>query len=202
MPADFNAGIDAAVTRDVGFMYLFDDDVYVRFNDLVSGAGGGATSTAGNWHGMPSDFQTRIDAATQRADGYIYFFKNDRYIRFPPDLTQDATPPVLTASNWHGLPESFHSKIDAALTDEAGRIYFFRGNQFVRFTVISEGVDAGYPKPIASRWTGMPEVFDAGIDAALMAPDGTTFFFKGGEYVRFSPGRTAMDAGYPRKVDS
>ena len=117
-------------------------------------------------------------------------------------MTQQATDPVLTASNWRGLPDSFKSKIDAALTDEGGRIYFFRGNQFVRFTVIADGVDAGYPKSIAEQWTGMPATFDAGIDAALMAPDGTTFFFKDGAYVRFSPGRTEMDAGYPRPIDS
>ena len=202
MPAAFNGGIDAAVTRDIGFMYLFDDDVYIRFDDLVGGAGGGATSTAGNWHGMPTDFQAGIDAATQRLDGYIYFFKNDRYIRFPPDLTQDATAPVLTAANWHGLPASFHSKIDAAMTDEGGRIYFFRGNQFVRFTAIAAGVDAGYPRTISSYWTGLPQPFEAGIHAALMAPDGSTFFFKDDEYVRFSPGRTQVDVGHPQKIGS
>lgn len=201
MPARFNDGIDAALVRDVGFMYFFDDDQYVRFDDLSSGKTAGPITTSGNFHGMPADFARGIDAACTNSAGQIYFFRDDRYIRFT-DLTKNATAPVVTAENWRGLPVAFRSKLDAAMTDEAGRIYFFRGDQYVRFTKVINGVDPGYPKSIASRWTGMPETFDAGIDAAMMTNSGVTFFFKGADYVRFSAGRTDVDAGYPKRIGS
>jgi hypothetical protein len=200
MPARFNDGIDAAVTRDVGLMYLFENDEYVRFNDLVSGMSQPPVVTAGNWHGMPSDFKTSIDAAAlNKTSGAIYFFKGPNYIRFT-DLTKNAIGPITTADNWRGMPTAFNNKLDAALTDAGGRIYFFRGSSFVRFTNISQGVDPGYPKSISSYWSGLPPEFEAGIDAALTAADGTTFFFKGSRYVRFSPGQTSVDLGYPVEI--
>ena len=201
MPARFNDGIDAALVRDIGRMYFFLDAQYVRFDDLTSGMKAGPITTSGNFHGMPADFARGIDAACTNSAGQIYFFRDNRYIRFT-DLTKNATAPIVTADNWHGLPVDFRSKLDAAMTDEAGRIYFFRGSLYVRFTNISDGVDAGYPKSIASRWTGMPEDFDGGIDAAMMTSSGVTFFFKGDAYVRFSAGRTEVDAGYPMKIGS
>ena len=46
------------------------------------------------------------------------------------------------------------------------KIYFFRGDQYVRLT--DTVVDPGYPRPIAGNWNGLPTEFAEGIDAALM----------------------------------
>ena len=98
------------------------------------------------------------------------------------------------------MPAAFNAGIDAALMDQAGRIYFFKGVEYVRFTTISDGMDTGYPKTIASRWAGMPETFDAGVDAAMTTEDGAVYFFKGDQYVRFSAGQGTVDSGYPMKI--
>ena len=200
MPAPFNSGIDAALTRDGPRMYLFKDSQYVRFTDLTSGKEAGPTVTSGNFKGMTASFSAGIDAATEGPVGQIYFFKGDQYIRFS-DLTVGAdSNPIQISGNWRGMPAAFNAGIDAALMDQAGRIYFFKGVEYVRFTTISDGMDTGYPKTIASRWAGMPESFDAGVDAAMATEDGAVYFFRGDQYVRFSAGQGTVDSGYPMKI--
>jgi len=204
MPASFNSGIDAAFVNSVGRIYLFKAQQYVRFKDLSSGMESNyPVATSKNWRGMPASFNLRIDAATANADGQIYFFRGDRYVRFT-DVAKgmDQGYPIVTSKNWRGMPASFNSGIDAALKDANGDIYFFRSDSFVRFTDVSKGMDPGYPKAITTRWMGMPDAFDAGIDAALMTADGAVYFYNGDEYVRFSAGQTSMDPGYPRKIGS
>lgn len=72
----------------------------------------------------------------------------------------------------------------------------------VRFTKVSDGVDAGYPNPIAGNWPGLPAGFEAGIDAALMRKDNhKIYFFKGTRYVRFSNVSDGVDAGYPAGIN-
>jgi hypothetical protein len=203
MPAAFNGGIDAALKRDNGRIYLFDGSRYVRFSSEPDGANPGyPVTTSANFRGMPGAFQDSIDAATSNSTGQIYFFRGDRYIRFT-DLSQgmESGYPVLISGNWKGMPSSFNSGIDAALTDASGRIYFFKDDQFVRFSDVSAGMDAGYPQPIASVWVGLPPTW-RGIDAAVMTANGDTYFFKDGEYVRFASGSTTVDQGYPRPIGS
>jgi hypothetical protein len=44
------------------------------------------------------------------------------------------------------MPADFYKGIDAALLrEDNGAIYFFKGSQYVRFSNVSAGVDAGYP---------------------------------------------------------
>ena len=107
-------------------------------------------------------------------------------------------------SSWPGLPASFQQGIDAALWRESnGKIYFFKGSQYVRFSNVSDGVDAGYPKPIAGNWNGLPASFTSGIDAALMREDNhKIYFFKGRKYVRYSDVDNTMDAGYPAYINT
>ena len=200
MPASFNTGIDAALTRDGPRIYLFKDSQYVRFTDLTSGKEAGPTVTSGNFKRMTASFSSGLDAATEGPAGQIYFFKGDQYIRFS-DLTVGAdSDPIQISGNWRGMPAAFNTGIDAALVDQAGRIYLFKGGEYVRFTTISDGMDTGYPQAIASRWAGMPESFDAGVDAAMTTEDGAVYLFKGDEYVRFSAGQGTVDSGYPMKI--
>ena len=107
--------------------------------------------------------------------------------------------PEADRAGWTGLPASFQQGIDAALWRESnGKIYFFKGSQYVRFSNVGDGVDAGYPKPIAGNWNGLPASFTSGIDAALMREDNhKIYFFKGRRYVRYSDADNTMDAGYP-----
>ena len=84
---------------------------------------------------------------------------------------------------------------------DTNQIYFFKGDQYVRFSNVAAGVDAGYPKPIAGNWKGLPDSFAEGIDAALWRDsNGKIYFFKNGRfygtYVRISNVADGVDAGY------
>lgn len=97
---------------------------------------------------------------------------------------------------WKGLPKKFQSGLDAALYfPEPKKIYFFKGNQYVRIT--GTKMDKGYPKRIAKAWKALPARFHANLDAAVYRK-GHTYFFKDGEYVRFTG--TRMDKAYPKKL--
>lgn len=203
----FMSKIDAAVWRvDVDKAYLFSNDSYVRFTDISSGRDEGyPTLIAGNWPGLPATFKAGIDAALWReSNGKLYLFKGDQYVRFSKVSDGvDAGYPKAIAGNWPGMPATFNTGIDAALWRESnGKIYFFKGSQYVRFSNVSDGVDPGYPKPIAGSWPGMPASFNSGIDAALMRKDNQKiYFFKGRTYVRFSSVSDGVDPGYPAWID-
>jgi len=89
------------------------------------------------------------------------------------------------------------------LRESNGKIYFFKGNQYVRFSNVSDGVDAGYPKPIAGNWIGLPASFGSNLGAALMRRDNNKiYFFKGTRYVRHDDATNTTDAGYPQYINT
>jgi hypothetical protein len=115
----------------------------------------------------------------------------------------DSGYPRPIAGNWPGLPSSFTQGIDAALWRRSnGKIYFFKGSQYVRISRVPAGVDSGYPRPIAGNWPGLPSSFNQGIDAALCRRDtGQIYFFKGPAYVRYTSLSRGIDPGYPHWID-
>lgn len=158
------------------------------------------------WHLGWGAFLTKIDAAVWRKDNdKTYLFSGPKYIRLT-DISagRDAGYPTDIAGNWPGLPNSVKQGIDAALwRDDNDCLYFFKGSQYVRFTKVSDGVDAGYPKSISSGWKGMPSTFNSGIDAALWRKDnGKIYFFKGTRYVRFTDVSAGVDSGYPAWINN
>ncbi len=203
----FLTKVDAAVWRgDNAKAYLFSGDEYIRYTDIANLRDDGYPRVISpNWGGLPASFRTGIDAALFREDNNaLYFFKGNQYVRFSAGSnTVDAGYPKPIAGNWPGLPANFQAGIDAALWRESnGAVYLFKGNQYVRFTKVSDGVDAGYPNPIAGNWPGLPASFEAGIDAALMRKDNhKIYFFKGTRYVRFSNVSDGVDAGYPAWIN-
>ena len=67
----------------------------------------------------------------------------------------DSGYPKSIAGNWGGWPSSFTTGIDAAVLRDNGKLYFFKGNQYIRHT-FGAGMDSGYPKSIAGNWGGWP----------------------------------------------
>lgn len=62
----------------------------------------------------------------------------------------EATGPTIQATN-----RNFKDFIDAALMRRSnGKIYFLKGNEYVRYSKVSEGVDEGYPQHIMGSWPG------------------------------------------------
>ena len=123
---------------------------------------------AGNWNGLPPDFETGIDAAVFReANGKSYFFKGNRYVRLTETTVDDGYASI--AGNWNRLDAAFTSGIDAAMmhsTDKA--IYFFKGAQSAGIVngvpcLMSGNTPAVCRTPAHLGW----EAFLTGIDAAI-----------------------------------
>jgi len=199
----FMTKIDAAVWRgDNNNAYLFSRDWYVRYSNINDGIDEDyPKKISGNWNGLPADFASGIDAALYRnSNNKLYFFKGNQYVRLTGS-SMDAGYPLPIAGNWHGLPASFQQGIDAAFLRESnGKIYMFKGSQYVRLTETE--MDAGYPKPIAGNWEGLPNDYTSGVDAVLMRVDTSQiYFFHGHTYVRYSNVDDGIDAGYPKWIN-
>ena len=88
------------------------------------------------------------------------------------------------------------STVDAAVDWGNGKIYFFKGNQYLAYNKETEAVLPGYPLTIASAWRGV--VFDR-IDAAIMWPGGrSAYLFSGDEYCRYNVAADKVDPGFER----
>jgi hypothetical protein len=96
------------------------------------------------------------------------------------------------------FPLVFPLGIDACMKTDEDTIYFFRGNEFEKFSIKNKCIAAGFPKQIKPNWKGMP--FDS-IDACFVSSaTRKAYFFKGPDYVRYDLASDQVDAGYPMKV--
>jgi Hemopexin len=200
--------IDAGVNGQrqyAGKAYLFKGDRYVRYDWTQDTVDQGYPQPLTAWH-LPGKFASGIDTAINgegQYEGKAYFFRGDRYVRY--DWTQDTVdqgyPQPLTA--WH-LPGELATGIDAALDGQrqyAGKAYFFRGDQYVRYDWVQDKVDEGYPQPLEA-WH-LPGEFASGIDAAINGERqyaGKAYFFKGDQYVRYDWAQDTVDQGYPKPI--
>jgi hypothetical protein len=200
----FMEGIDAGLYRPSNKkVYLFSGPYYIRIDSqTVKIDPGYPRKIAGAWKGLPSSFTTGIDAAVMRGNGKIYFFKGNQYARINnANSTMDPGYPTSISPNWGGLPNSFKSGIDAAVRRDNGKIYFFKGNQYVRVDDGTAQTDPGYPTAISPNWGGLPHSFKNGIDAAVRRHNDKIYFFRNRTYVRMDDGTAKMDAGYPTWID-
>ncbi|MCH9646663.1 MAG: hypothetical protein K0U98_00415 [Deltaproteobacteria bacterium] len=203
----FNQGFDGALWRESnGKIYFFKDNLYASYSPEAEKIDTGYPRTiAGNWKNMPEAFEAGIDAALWRDDNSnIYMFKGREYVRYSEDgegVLEGYPKPI--AGNWEGLPAAFEAGIDAAFWRTSNdKIYLFKGRQYVRYTDDDgQGVDDGFPKPIAGNWRGMPADFAEGIDAVLLKrTNNKIYFFKGEQYVRYSEDTFKVDDGYPKPI--
>lgn len=106
-------------------------------------------------------------------------------------LAPELRIPVTLAMDGDFLP------LDAALLYSNKKGYFFKGDEYKRYTP-GEGVDVGYPKKIAANWKKWPAEFNK-VDATLLYKNGKAYFFKGDKYIRYTPEK-GVDSGYPKKI--
>jgi hypothetical protein len=207
--------IDTAVEGDgpfAGKAYLFRGADYLRYDygdDLPDP--GYAKPIAGNWPGLPAGFTANLDAMVngqQQFAGKLYIFKGSEYVRY--DWAADRTDPGYPkpiAANWPGLPAGFTSDFDAAVTGKgpfAGKAYFFKGSEYVRYDWAADRTDPGYPKPIAANWPGLPAGFTSNIQAAINGQksfEGKAYLFKGADYARYDWAADHGDPGYPLPIE-
>jgi Hemopexin len=91
-------------------------------------------------------------------NGKVYFFKGLMYMQY--DVGADRVDPGFPRpiqGNWPGFPASFAAGVDAATVWNNGKVYFFRGSEYIRYDIATDKTDAGYPRPIKDDWPGLWE---------------------------------------------
>lgn len=123
------------------------------------------------------------------------------------DWSPDANSPSTGTSVFSGFNLT---NVTAALwSDTNQKIYLFKKPQrkdpakYTRIDAATMTVDPDYPKPIEDNWPGLPDSFNAGIDAALWNERSTKiYFFKDSEYVRIDPNDGwNVEPGYPKPIN-
>lgn len=154
-------------------------------------------------------------------NGKVFFLQGSQYARY--DIASDqaddvdgngASYPRPIQGSWTGL---FTDNIDAGVLWPAPPphggppktvAYFFKGDQFMRYDVAADQVDADdgagrpYPQPITLKWPG---IWTDRVDAILVWPvpkNGRTvaYFFRDDQYIRFDVANHRADAGYPKPI--
>lgn len=160
---------------------------------------------ANHWRGWPADW-TSIDAAVNWGNGTAFFFHGGSYLKY--DIAKDQVfpgyPAPLNSSRWKGWPASWNSGVDAAINWGNGKVYFFKGPEYLRYDIASDQVDPNYPRALnSSNWPGWPSGWETGIDAAVNWTFGHAYFFKKNHYIRYvmSPAPDHVD-GSPQLLDA
>lgn len=159
-PGVWADGVDAIINSpwDKGMAYLFKGKEFIQY-DTTADRNSKAPSPkpiADDWPGIWPD---GIDAAVVWDDGKIYFFKGSEYIRFDiQSKSADPGYPKPIADRW---PGAWSSNIDTIFTmtwppQESGKACFFlKDGQHIRYDMIENQVDPGYPKTISRYWIGL-----------------------------------------------
>jgi hypothetical protein len=172
-PATWTSGINAAVDLGNGNVYFFKGSQYLRYNIPEKRVDDGYPQPiAGKWPGFPDAWSAGVDAAINWGNGKLYFFKGAQYLRYDiaTDQVDDGYPRPLNAETWPHWPKAWNSGVNAAVNWGNGKIYFFKGNQYLRYDIAADTVDEDYPSPIAGNWPGLIEALPGGIEAAIAAP--------------------------------
>jgi peptidyl-Lys metalloendopeptidase len=144
------------------------------------------------------------DQAIDNADSHEYFAENNPAL--PMNAVAAPVNPMTPA--WQNLPAGFTGGYDAVLNGSgqfAGKVYFFKGNKYIRYDWASDRADAGYPKNIADNWHNLPAGFTGSYDAAVNGQGpfaGKAYFFKGDKYIRYDWASDRADPGYPASIQA
>lgn len=157
LTGSFASGVDAALNgagKYAGKAYFFKGNQYTRYDWKTNSIDAGFPAALSLWN-LPAPFSSGVKATTNgqlKYAGKAYFFRGNQYVRYDWATEKVDFQGALTAWN---LPAGFANGVDAAINGTgkyAGKLYFFKGNQYVRYDWKTEKVDAGYPLPIAGNW--------------------------------------------------
>jgi serine/threonine protein kinase len=152
-------GVDAIIISpwDKGKAYLFKGKEYIQYDVADRRPDVGYPKPiAGNWPGIWPD---GIDAAVVWNNGKIYFLKGSEYIRFDiQSKRSDFSYPSPIVDMWPGV---WSSNIETIFTNQwppqlSDKAYFFKDGQYIRYDMVEDKVDRGYPKTISRFWIGLP----------------------------------------------
>lgn len=216
-------------SRDMMYLRISSGDIDLIRNGLlyrILGTEGIASSALVDL-GYPKpinlefELPTGIQAAFQRRNGEIYYFKGtdfyvtkDRYLadvsvrgtqKPEKDLLLDGYPKTI-AGNWVGLI----SNLDCIFQRKNGKIYVFEGDKYYRLkdynldpSVRRNQVEPGYPQDIEPKWPGVPN----DVDACYELWDNHIYFLKDDliykiqdKYVFTDNNADIVMEGYPQTI--
>ncbi|XP_022102157.1 matrix metalloproteinase-14-like isoform X2 [Acanthaster planci] len=181
-----------AIAKIRGELMLFKGKTFWRMLEKGHPLEGYPIDTDRFWDQLP----TKVDAAYERIDSKILFFKGASYWEYSGTTRDPSFPRPIREL---GLPND----IDAALPwGETGKTYFFKGDQYWRYDEMERQVDMGYPKSVREKWdTAVP----TNMDTAFRFVDETgtwyTYFLRNKKYWQFDESRGKVDKGFPRSFD-
>lgn len=142
----------------------------------------------GLYNFLPANFQEGIDAAFAWPGGgntqQVFFFKGKEWLQFNWDhdtnIVSLGSGPNL--GGWDGVLDTYFTEgIDAALFhDETLKVYFFSGNQYIRYDGVTGVIDAGYPLVFnepqnwgnyPAQWSCIDEVLSGDCNIEYQIPD-------------------------------
>ncbi|XP_033628063.1 matrix metalloproteinase-24-like [Asterias rubens] len=179
-----------AIAKIRGELMLFKGKSFWRMNMKGEPLEGYPIDTSRFWDQLP----VKLDAAYERIDDKILFFKGSSYWEY---FSTNRDPSFPHPIRELGLPDD----IDAALPwGDTGKTYFFKGDLYWRYDEIKKEVDSGYPKKVADNWdSAVPSNMDTAfrfIDVETKT--WYTYFVRSKKYWRFDESRGKVDKGYPR----
>ena len=92
---------------------------------------------------------------------------------------------------------------------QTGKVYFFNGDEYLRYDMAGDHADPGFPQPIIGNWPGWPTSWVSGVggsnfafDSAVNFGRGQLYFFRGLEYLRYDIANDRVDSGYPKAINN
>lgn len=143
--------------------YIFHGKNYWRYNPKTQKVSSDAITIKGNWGGVIGNdaywYNGGLDAAVKLNNDTVYFFKGDRYttMQTSDEATDNGLAKIADGFGMTGIYQDFASNLDAAVNLSntkgigTGKIYFFKGDKFVRYDIVSGKPDLG-PLTIKGNW--------------------------------------------------
>ncbi len=131
-----------------------------------------------------------------------YFIRGGTYSRYDTVAnTVDAGYPKALTAGWAGIDATaFAGGFDTGIDLGKGKLYLFRGSEYLRIDQQSNAVDSA-ARTIAGNWGGLGETgFADGLDAAINWGNGKAYFFKGDAYIQYDIESDTVDPGHPAPI--
>lgn len=157
---EFTSGIDAAATAaPLDVVYFFKGNQVVEFG-ISKPRGNPAVEVGEVFPNLPQGLDRDFDTVVfWPANGKMYFFKGNLYVRYDPAHKRAEGGPVEIATNWPGLT---FTDIDASLVGKRGKAYFFKGAEYITYPVVAGSDPALHePRPWSSKWPGLAQMLGA-----------------------------------------
>jgi hypothetical protein len=158
-PADWGCP-STGLSWDHQYVYFIGGPEAIRYDMLKDKVDGSKEPVEKLLPGWPAAWLDRVDAGLYWGYHFgqkrrkAYFFRDDEYLRydlsnkqFDVDASSSNVTPLKIKEYWPGWPAHW-AAVWAAVDWGNGKVYFFAGDEYLRYDKFSEHVDPGYPRPL------------------------------------------------------